>query len=88
VSCNLNRLSGAHVAENKREDKERCGLMNTASIAAFEGQIGQVAYSAAKAAMAGRTLTMARDLGSVGSALGRLRRARSKPAVSRACLPR
>jgi len=38
----------------------------TASIAAFEGQIGQVAYSAAKAGIAGMTLTMARDLGGLG----------------------
>ena len=41
-------------------------LINTASIAAFEGQIGQVAYTAAKAGIAGMTLTMARDLGSLG----------------------
>ena len=39
---------------------------STASIAAFEGQIGQVAYTAAKAGIAGMTLTMARDLGSLG----------------------
>ena len=38
-------------------------MINTASIAAFEGQIGQVAYTAAKAGIAGMTLTMARDLG-------------------------
>ena len=38
-------------------------IINTASIAAFEGQIGQVAYTAAKAGIAGMTLTMARDLG-------------------------
>jgi NAD(P)-dependent dehydrogenase (short-subunit alcohol dehydrogenase family) len=41
-------------------------MINTASIAAFEGQIGQIAYSAAKSAIAGMTLTMARDLGSLG----------------------
>ena len=41
-------------------------IINTASIAAFEGQIGQVAYTAAKAGIAGMTLTMARDLGSIG----------------------
>ena len=38
-------------------------IINTASIAAFEGQIGQVAYTAAKAGIAGMCLTMARDLG-------------------------
>ena len=47
-------------------DGERGVIISTASIAAFEGQIGQVAYSAAKAGIAGMTLTMARDLGSVG----------------------
>jgi NAD(P)-dependent dehydrogenase (short-subunit alcohol dehydrogenase family) len=41
-------------------------IINTASIAAFEGQIGQVAYAAAKAGIAGMALTMARDLGSLG----------------------
>ena len=45
---------------------ERGVIINTASIAAFEGQIGQVAYSAAKAGIAGMTLTMARDLGTLG----------------------
>jgi NAD(P)-dependent dehydrogenase (short-subunit alcohol dehydrogenase family) len=41
-------------------------IINTASIAAFEGQIGQVAYAAAKAGIAGMSLTMARDLGPNG----------------------
>jgi NAD(P)-dependent dehydrogenase (short-subunit alcohol dehydrogenase family) len=45
---------------------ERGVIINTASIAAFEGQIGQVAYTAAKAGIAGMSLTMARDLGSLG----------------------
>ncbi len=48
------------------EDGERGVIINTASIAAFEGQIGQVAYTAAKAGIAGMSLTMARDLGSLG----------------------
>jgi NAD(P)-dependent dehydrogenase (short-subunit alcohol dehydrogenase family) len=48
------------------ESGERGVILMTASIAAFEGQIGQVAYSAAKAGIAGMTLTMARDLGSLG----------------------
>jgi NAD(P)-dependent dehydrogenase (short-subunit alcohol dehydrogenase family) len=48
------------------ENGERGVIVNTASIAAFEGQIGQVAYTAAKAGIAGMTLTMARDLGSLG----------------------
>lgn len=46
--------------------EERGIIVNTASIAAFEGQIGQVAYTASKAAIAGMCLTMARDMGSLG----------------------
>ena len=45
---------------------ERGVILMTASIAAFEGQIGQVAYTAAKAGIVGMTFTMARDLGSLG----------------------
>jgi NAD(P)-dependent dehydrogenase (short-subunit alcohol dehydrogenase family) len=64
---NTNRLCAAHMANNEpNEDDERGVLINTASIAAFEGQIGQVAYTAAKAGIAGMTLTMARDLGKLG----------------------
>ncbi|WP_420452874.1 SDR family NAD(P)-dependent oxidoreductase [Ilumatobacter sp.] len=64
---NTNRLCAAHMSDNEpNEDDERGVLINTASIAAFEGQIGQVAYTAAKAGIAGMTLTMARDLGSLG----------------------
>ena len=48
------------------EAEERGVIINTASIAAFEGQIGQVAYTASKAAIAGMRLTVARDLGSLG----------------------
>src|ERR1700729_1703885 len=63
---NLNRLQALHMLANEPEDGERGVIINTASIAAFEGQIGQVAYTAAKAGIAGMTLTMARDLGSLG----------------------
>ena len=64
---NTNRLCAVHMATNEpNEDGERGVLINTASIAAFEGQIGQVAYTAAKAGIAGMTLTMARDLGMLG----------------------
>jgi len=66
-SFNINRLAAAIMAENEpNEDGERGVMINTASIAAFEGQIGQVAYTAAKAGIAGMCLTMARDLGSLG----------------------
>ncbi|MGK2867248.1 MAG: SDR family NAD(P)-dependent oxidoreductase [Mycobacterium sp.] len=66
---NISRLSAWHMSKNDpvdEEAEERGVIINTASIAAFEGQIGQVAYTAAKAAIAGITLTMARDLGSLG----------------------
>jgi NAD(P)-dependent dehydrogenase (short-subunit alcohol dehydrogenase family) len=66
ATFNLNRLAAAHMANNEPEDDERGVIINTASIAAFEGQIGQVAYTAAKAGIAGMALTMARDLGSYG----------------------
>lgn len=63
---NLNRLQADAMARNEPDDDERGVIINTASIAAFEGQIGQVAYTAAKAGIAGMSLTMARDLGSLG----------------------
>ena len=66
ATFNISRLAAAHMATNEPEDDERGVIINTASIAAFEGQIGQVAYTAAKAAIAGMSLTMARDLGSLG----------------------
>jgi NAD(P)-dependent dehydrogenase (short-subunit alcohol dehydrogenase family) len=67
ATFNLNRLQASHMSHNEpNESGERGVIINTASIAAFEGQIGQVAYSAAKAGIAGMMLTMARDLGSLG----------------------
>jgi len=48
------------------EDGERGVITNTASVAAEEGQIGQVAYSASKAGICGMTLTIARDFASEG----------------------
>lgn len=65
-SFNVARLVAAHMARNEPEDDERGVIISTASIAAFEGQIGQVAYTASKAGIAGMMLTMARDLGSLG----------------------
>lgn len=44
------------------DDGERGLIINTASVAAFDGQVGQVAYAASKAGVAGMTLPMARDL--------------------------
>jgi NAD(P)-dependent dehydrogenase (short-subunit alcohol dehydrogenase family) len=66
ATFNLNRLQAFHMSKNEPEDDERGVIIDTASIAAFEGQIGQVAYTAAKAGIAGMTFTMARDLGSMG----------------------
>jgi NAD(P)-dependent dehydrogenase (short-subunit alcohol dehydrogenase family) len=66
ATFNLNRLQAHHMSTNEPEDGERGVIIDTASIAAFEGQIGQVAYTAAKAGIAGMTFTMARDLGSLG----------------------
>ncbi len=64
---NLNRLQAWHMHQNQpNDDGERGVIINTASIAAFEGQIGQVAYTAAKGGIASMSLTMARDLGSFG----------------------
>jgi NAD(P)-dependent dehydrogenase (short-subunit alcohol dehydrogenase family) len=67
ASFNVNRVAAKHMSTNEpNADGERGVMINTASIAAFEGQIGQVAYTAAKAGIAGMTLTMARDLGTLG----------------------
>lgn len=66
ATFNISRLAAAHMSTNDPEDGERGVIINTSSIAAFEGQIGQVAYTAAKAGIAGIALTMARDLGSYG----------------------
>lgn len=67
ATFNLNRLQAWHMSHNEPEaGGERGVIVNTSSIAAFEGQIGQVPYSAAKAGIAGMSLTMARDLGGLG----------------------
>ncbi len=64
---NLNRLQAWQMSTNEPDEEgERGVIINTSSIAAFEGQIGQVAYSAAKAGIAGMSMTMARDLGGLG----------------------
>jgi NAD(P)-dependent dehydrogenase (short-subunit alcohol dehydrogenase family) len=66
ATFNISRLAASHMSVNEPEDGERGVIVNTSSIAAFEGQIGQIAYTAAKAGIAGMCLTMARDLGSLG----------------------
>ncbi|XP_028407379.1 3-hydroxyacyl-CoA dehydrogenase type-2-like [Dendronephthya gigantea] len=60
---NMIRLSAeAMIKNDPDEGGERGVIVNTASVAAFEGQIGQVAYSASKGAVVGMTLPIARDL--------------------------
>jgi NAD(P)-dependent dehydrogenase (short-subunit alcohol dehydrogenase family) len=61
------RLCAERMARNQpNADGERGVVVSTASIAAFEGQIGQVAYAAAKSGIVGMTFVAARDLGSLG----------------------
>jgi NAD(P)-dependent dehydrogenase (short-subunit alcohol dehydrogenase family) len=59
---NTLRLAASAMAKNEPVDGERGVVVNTASIAAFDGQIGQIAYSASKGGIVGMTLPAARDL--------------------------
>lgn len=60
---NCIRLAAAAMAQNTpNKEGERGVIINTASVAAFDGQIGQAAYSASKGAIVGMTLPIARDL--------------------------
>ena len=59
---NVLRLSAAAMAASDPVDGERGVIVNTASIAAFDGQIGQAAYAASKGGVVGMTLPIARDL--------------------------
>jgi len=64
---NMLRLAAAAMMKNEPlADGERGVIINTASIAAFEGQIGQIAYAASKAGVAGMTLPAARELARSG----------------------
>jgi NAD(P)-dependent dehydrogenase (short-subunit alcohol dehydrogenase family) len=64
---NVLRLAAAAIARTEPDgDGQRGAIVATASIAAFEGQIGQSAYAAAKAGVVGLTIVAARDLGSLG----------------------
>ena len=64
---NVIRLAAAAMAENvPNEEGERGVLINTASVAAFDGQVGQAAYSASKGGVVGMTLPIARDLARLG----------------------
>ncbi|SIT74924.1 3-hydroxyacyl-CoA dehydrogenase [Edaphobacillus lindanitolerans] len=64
---NVIRLAAEAMTDNEPgEDGERGVIINTASVAAFEGQIGQVAYSASKGGVAAMTLPIARELAAYG----------------------
>ena len=64
---NVVRLASAVMAENSpAETGERGVIVNTASVAAYEGQIGQAAYAASKGGIVGMTLPLARDLARYG----------------------
>jgi 3-hydroxyacyl-CoA dehydrogenase / 3-hydroxy-2-methylbutyryl-CoA dehydrogenase len=64
---NVLRLAAAQMARNTpNEEGERGVIVNTASAAAFDGQIGQAAYSASKGGVVAMTLSIARDLASLG----------------------
>ena len=59
---NVLRLAAERIAKTEPVGEERGVIINTASVAAFEGQIGQAAYSASKGGVVGMTLPIARDL--------------------------
>jgi NAD(P)-dependent dehydrogenase (short-subunit alcohol dehydrogenase family) len=61
-SFNMIRFAAAQMVSQEPEGEERGVIVNTASIAAFDGQIGQAAYSASKGGIVGLTLPVARDL--------------------------
>jgi NAD(P)-dependent dehydrogenase (short-subunit alcohol dehydrogenase family) len=64
---NVIRLASAAMTENQPEESgERGVIINTASVAAFDGQIGQAAYSASKGGIVGMTLPIARELARYG----------------------
>ncbi|SDS59075.1 NAD(P)-dependent dehydrogenase, short-chain alcohol dehydrogenase family [Brevibacterium sandarakinum] len=61
-TVNVCRLAAAAMQAQEADGEERGVIVNTASVAAFDGQIGQIAYSASKGAIASVTLPMAREL--------------------------
>lgn len=64
--CGAQAAAGMVAAEPMPGDGQRGLIVNTASVAAFEGQVGQVAYAASKGGIVGMTLPMARDLADKG----------------------
>jgi NAD(P)-dependent dehydrogenase (short-subunit alcohol dehydrogenase family) len=67
ATFNMTRLAAVAMGANEPDDNGQRGVVvNTASIAGIEGQTGQLAYGAAKAAILGMTLPLARDLAPLG----------------------
>ncbi|BAH36331.1 3-hydroxyacyl-CoA dehydrogenase [Rhodococcus erythropolis] len=62
---NVLRLAAERISKTEPIDSERGVIINTASVAAYDGQIGQAAYSASKGGVVGMTLPIARDLASL-----------------------
>ena len=63
----VTRIAASHIAKNEPQDSgERGVIVMTASLAAFDGQIGQAAYSASKGGIVGMTLPLSRDLAATG----------------------
>ncbi len=62
---NCIRLAAAAMADNEPSEGDRGAIVNTASVAAYDGQIGQAAYSASKGGIVGMTLPIARDLSAI-----------------------
>src|SRR5699024_1874540 len=61
------RLAATAMSRNDPgDDKDRGAIVNLASVAAFDGQIGQAAYSSSKGGVVGMTLPVARDLSAAG----------------------
>jgi len=65
-SFNVMRLAAAAMLQQPSEDKTQGVIINTASVAAFDGQIGQAAYSASKGGVAAMTLPAAREFAKFG----------------------
>lgn len=64
---NVIRIAAVAMSQNEPlDDGARGVIVNTASVAAFDGQVGQASYSASKAAIVGMTLPIARDLAAIG----------------------
>jgi NAD(P)-dependent dehydrogenase (short-subunit alcohol dehydrogenase family) len=64
---NVVRLTATAISRNEPDEHgERGAIVNTASVAAFDGQVGQAGYSASKGGIVGLTLPLARDLAAVG----------------------